>query len=94
MMEAELHAAGYPRDQIELIPDEQTAIDAGLRSAKRGDLLLVFADKISRSWKQVVYFKPEWAEKPASAPHQRRRARRSRPRSARASISRTSAARL
>ncbi|MCW5832029.1 MAG: cyanophycin synthetase [Labilithrix sp.] len=62
MMEAELLAGGFPREELEVIPDEQAAIDAALRSAKRGDLLLLFADKISRTWKQVIYFKPEWAE--------------------------------
>jgi len=27
-----------------------------LEAGTRGDLVLVFADKISRSWKQVIYF--------------------------------------
>jgi cyanophycin synthetase len=62
MMEAELLASGFPRENLEVIPDEQTAIDAALRSAKRGDLLLLFADKISRTWKQVIYFKPSFSE--------------------------------
>jgi cyanophycin synthetase len=65
MMAAELIANGFPEDRFVVIPDEQTAIDAGLSTAKRGDLLLVFADKISRSWKQVIYFKPE---QPKSSP--------------------------
>ncbi|MBX3199265.1 MAG: cyanophycin synthetase [Labilithrix sp.] len=65
MMEAELLASGFPREGLQVIPDEQAAIDAALRSAKRGDLLLLFADKISRTWKQVIYFKPEWLETPA-----------------------------
>jgi cyanophycin synthetase len=70
MMRAELLASGFPEEHIQVIPDEQAAIDAALRGAKRGDLLLVFADKISRSWKQVIYFKPDSAEKstPPSAP--------------------------
>ena len=59
MMEKELLALGFPKDHIQVIPDEQAAIEAGLRGCKRGDLLLAFADKVSRSWKQVIYFKPE-----------------------------------
>ena len=58
MMEKELLAAGFPRDRLEVIPDEQAAISAALAAGQRGDLLLLFADKISRSWKQVIYFKP------------------------------------
>lgn len=59
MLEAELRAMGVPPERISVIPDEQQAIDAALRMARAGDLLLIFADAVSRSWKQVIYFKPE-----------------------------------
>jgi cyanophycin synthetase len=68
MMEAELLATGYPKERIEVIPDEQTAIDKALQGGKRGDLFLVFADKISRSWKQVIYFKPEGEQVKSTPP--------------------------
>ena len=42
--------------------DEQVAIESALRMAKRGDLVLVFGDKPSRCWKQIIYFKPDEAE--------------------------------
>ena len=42
-----------------MIPDEQAATDAALREAQPGDLLLLFADAITRSWKQVIQFQPE-----------------------------------
>jgi cyanophycin synthetase len=58
MMEAELLESGFPRDRLQVIPDEQAAVQAALEGGERGDLFLVFADKISRSWKQVIYFKP------------------------------------
>ncbi len=58
MMEAELSAMGVPKERVQVIPDEQESINAALEMGRRGDLLLVFADKISRSWKQVIYFKP------------------------------------
>jgi cyanophycin synthetase len=67
MMEAELIESGFPRDSIVVVPDEQAAIQAALESSKRGDLLLIFADKVSRSWKQVIYFKPS-DDKPGSVP--------------------------
>ena len=68
MMEAELLATGFGREKMQVIPDEQQAIAAALEAGKRGDLILVFADKISRSWKQVIYFKPLSDEKPGSVP--------------------------
>ena len=68
MMQAELLASGYPSDAIEVIPDEQVAFDTALRSGKRGDLMLMFADKISRSWKQVIYFKPDGEDVKSTPP--------------------------
>ena len=67
MMEAELLESGFPRENLVVVPDEQAAIQSALESSKRGDLLLIFADKVSRSWKQVIYFKPS-DDKPGSVP--------------------------
>ena len=54
-----LRAKGVPEDAISIIPDEQEAIDAALRMGRPGDLLLVFADALVRSWKQIIKFRPE-----------------------------------
>jgi cyanophycin synthetase len=54
-----LLARGVPAEQILIIPDEQAAIDRALREAQAGDLVLLFADAITRSWKQVIQFRPE-----------------------------------
>jgi cyanophycin synthetase len=54
-----LLAHGVPAEQILIIPDEQAAIDRALREAQAGDLVLLFADAITRSWKQVIQFRPE-----------------------------------
>ncbi|MFY2763089.1 cyanophycin synthetase [Arenimonas sp. MALMAid1274] len=54
-----LQARGVPASAISIIPDEQLAIDAALRMGEPGDLLLIFADALVRSWKQVTKFKPE-----------------------------------
>jgi cyanophycin synthetase len=56
-----LQAAGVAPDQISIIPDEQQAIDAALRMGAAGDLVLIFADALTRSWKQVIKFRPEGA---------------------------------
>ena len=53
-----LLAHGTPAEAIAVIPDEQTAVDAALREAGPGDLVLIFADAITRSWKQVIQFSP------------------------------------
>ena len=59
MIAAVLREKGVAESQITIIPDEQEAIDAALRMGRLGDLLLVFADALTRSWKQVIKFKPE-----------------------------------
>ena len=56
-----LKEQGVPESQISIIPDEQEAIDAALRMSRAGDLLLVFADALIRSWKQIIKFRPEGA---------------------------------
>jgi cyanophycin synthetase len=63
-----LLANGVPADQIAVIPDEQAAVDAALREAQAGDLLLIFADAITRSWKQVIQFRPDAAPRAAERP--------------------------
>ena len=53
-----LLAHGTPDDAITVIPDERAAVDAVLREAGPGDLVLIFVDAITRSWKQVIQFNP------------------------------------
>ena len=54
-----LQEHGVPESAISIIPDEQQAIDAALRMGQPGDLVLVFADALVRSWKQITKFQPE-----------------------------------
>jgi cyanophycin synthetase len=51
--------AGVEAGDIEVIPSEVEAVDRGLESALPGDLLLIFGDKVKRSWKQIISFSPE-----------------------------------
>ena len=64
---AALRAAGVPEGAISIIPDEQEAIEAALSMGEPGDLLLVFADALVRSWKQITKFKPASAAPSASS---------------------------
>jgi cyanophycin synthetase len=63
-----LRDRGVKETQIDVIPDEQEAIDHALRMGRPGDLLLIFADALTRSWKQVIKFKPEGAAPAPAAP--------------------------
>ena len=66
-----LRAAGVPESAISVIPDEQEAIEAALRMGEAGDLLLIFADALVRSWKQITKFKANSGPAP-KAPSPRR----------------------
>ena len=74
LLQKALLAHGVPADHITIIPEEHLAIDAALREAQVGDLLLIFADAITRGWKQVIQFRPD-----AATPQTSERARISRP---------------
>ena len=52
-----LRAAGVPEAAISIIPDEQEAIEAALQMGAAGDLVLIFADSLVRSWKQITKFR-------------------------------------
>jgi cyanophycin synthetase len=56
LLAATLRAEGIAEDAIEIVPDEFDAISHGLETAEADDLLLIFADNLGRSWKQVVGF--------------------------------------
>ena len=68
-----LLANGVAADRILVIPEEPAAVEMALREAEAGDLLLIFADAITRTWKQVIQFRPD------AAPRVVERARSSRP---------------
>ncbi|HEX8783148.1 MAG TPA: cyanophycin synthetase, partial [Steroidobacteraceae bacterium] len=65
---AALKAAGVPEEAISIIPDEQEAISAALQMGQPGDLLLIFADALVRSWKQIIKFKPAGVSAPQPLP--------------------------
>ena len=56
MLKNKLLEDGVSADRIEVIPDEQEATSRALQMAQAGDLLLVLADNIKRTWKQIIYF--------------------------------------
>ena len=61
-----LIGAGVPDSRISIIPEEHDAIDAALNMGQPGDLVLVFADALTRSWKQITKFRPAGAPETAA----------------------------
>jgi len=59
MLREALLAGGIAAERVTVIIDEQEAIEAALRMARAGDLVLVFADVLARGWKQIVNFRPD-----------------------------------
>jgi cyanophycin synthetase len=51
-------AAGFPTDRLHRILSETEAIDAALRMAQPGDLVLVFPSAVEAAWRQVATFIP------------------------------------
>jgi cyanophycin synthetase len=68
MIAEALRERGVANEAITMIPDEQQAIAAALSLGRPGDLLLVFADALTRSWKQIIKFKPDATEDAAPGP--------------------------
>jgi cyanophycin synthetase len=59
MLRKALLERGVPEASIVVVPDEVEAVDHALRAAREGDLVLVFADALTRTWKQILNFVPE-----------------------------------
>jgi cyanophycin synthetase len=67
MLRQGLLERGVPDEQIVVIPSEQEATDYVLRAAEPGDLLLLFGDALTRTWKQIISFTPVPGALPAAA---------------------------
>ena len=61
ILERALLDTGVPAEAIRTISDEQAAVDAALRAGEPGDLLVLFADALERTWQQVVEFSADGA---------------------------------
>jgi cyanophycin synthetase len=70
MIRAELVARGVPEQAVVLAPSERASVQAALEAARPNDLVLVFCEAITATWKQIIYFRP--AEAPAPPAPERR----------------------
>ncbi len=69
MLQDTLLANGVQPEQIDVIIEEPDAVAHVLAMARPGDLLLIFADQVVRTWKQVINFRSEGkapVEKPST----------------------------
>ncbi len=71
LMKQALERAGLRASAIEIVAEEEKAIDHALRTAERGDLVLVLADKVNRAWKQITKYKPDGAPAPSTRQSER-----------------------
>jgi cyanophycin synthetase len=60
---------GVDQSSIEVIPEEERAVQAALDRAERDDLLLIFGDTLDRCWKQITRFQPQMAEERPKSVH-------------------------
>jgi cyanophycin synthetase len=67
MMEAVLLEKGISPDRIHIIPLEPAAVDFALSLGKADDLLLIFGDNCTRTWKQIINFGENVEGVPTSA---------------------------
>jgi cyanophycin synthetase len=51
--------AGVEEQRIEIVNEEEAAVEHAMRISAPGDLLLILGDNISRCWKQIIYFNSE-----------------------------------
>jgi cyanophycin synthetase len=54
LLDSEVDAAA-----VEVIPNEQQAVEAALRLAQKDDVLLIFGDAIARCWRQINAFRAD-----------------------------------
>ena len=59
MLAQALRDDGVPERAIHVIPSEVEAVDRALRMAEQDDLLLIFADQLTRTWKQITHFRAD-----------------------------------
>jgi len=59
---------GVSADNIAVVADEEPAIDYALAMAEEGDLVVITADDLQRSWKQIINLNSDKAENKKTIP--------------------------
>jgi cyanophycin synthetase len=56
MLRQQLLDNGVDSASIDVVPEEMAAVSAALERAQEGDLVVLFADDVNRSWNQVIQY--------------------------------------
>ena len=56
MLHDRLIEQGVEASAVEMVPDEVKAVRHALELAAEGDLVVIFGDDITRTWKQIIHF--------------------------------------
>jgi cyanophycin synthetase len=56
LLRSRLLERGVDSKAVEVIPEEPEAVAKALEQSREGDLVVIFGDNITRTWKQVVSF--------------------------------------
>ncbi|MEM9300577.1 MAG: cyanophycin synthetase [Pseudomonadota bacterium] len=59
LLKATLMEHGVKEAAIAIVAEEEESVDTALRMSRPGDLLVIFADSLVRTWKQIIYFESE-----------------------------------
>ena len=51
--------AGMLEEKIEIMPDEIEAVEHGLHQAIKGDVVVITADNIKRTYEQIIRFRDQ-----------------------------------
>jgi cyanophycin synthetase len=60
--------AGFPPERVHRILSETKSVDAALRMARPGDLVLLFPTSVDTVWNQVTAFKPDFSPSQTHSP--------------------------
>ena len=67
MLREQLLASGVDAGAIDIVPDEVVSVANALEMAREGDLVVLFADDVRRSWNQVIHYEADSEAAGASA---------------------------
>ena len=59
MLQKRLLEKGVAQSAIDIFADETAAVNHALGMASEGDLVMIFGDDITRTWKQIISFEVE-----------------------------------
>jgi len=59
MLRDQLLVNGVDVDTVEIVPDEVVSVAQALEMAQEGDLVVLFADDVRRSWNQVIHYETD-----------------------------------